>query len=264
MIRGSAVPHRPEGSDYVQSLDRGLSVIRAFSAERPRLTLSEVARATGLTRAAARRFLLTLEHLGYVGSNDREFFLRPRVLDLGYAYLSTTPFWDLAQPHMETLVEQLHESSSISVLDNDEIVYVARVPTKRIMTIALAVGSRLPAYPASMGRVLLAGLPDDEIDAYLDRVPLEPLTSKTICDPDRLRAVLAEVRQQGWAIVDQELEEGVRSIAAPIRDASGTTIAALNVSAHATRTTVERLRDDFLPHLLATTERINTELSNRR
>jgi IclR family transcriptional regulator, pca regulon regulatory protein len=263
-IRGNALSDRPEGSDYVQSLDRGLSVIRAFSAERPRLTLSEVARSTGLTRAAARRFLLTLEHLGYVGSNEREFFLRPRVLDLGYAYLSTTPFWDLAQPHMETLVEELHESSSISVLDNDEIVYVARVPTKRIMTIALAVGSRLPAYPASMGRVLLAGLTDEERDAYLDRVSLEPLTSNTICDPDRLRAVLAEVREQGWAIVDQELEEGVRSIAAPIRDASGTTIAALNVSAHATRTTVEHLRDAFLPRLLATTERINTELGNRR
>lgn len=256
--------HLIDRSDYVQSLDRGLSVIRAFSAEQPRLTLSEVARSTGLTRAAARRFLLTLEHLGYVGSDEREFFLRPRVLDLGYAYLSTTPFWDLAQPHMETLVEALHESSSISVLDSDDIVYVARVPTKRIMTIALAVGSRLPAYPASMGRVLLAGLPPDELDAYLDRVTLKALTPNTITDPQQLRAILDEVRHQGWAIVDQELEEGVRSIATPIHDTTGTTIAALNISCHATRTTVEHLRTQFLPHLLTTAKHINTELSNRR
>lgn len=255
---------RPDGSDYVQSLDRGLSVIRAFSAEHPRLTLSDVARATGLTRAAARRFLLTLQQLGYVGSDEREFFLQPRVLDLGYAYLSTTPFWDLAQPHMETLVEQLHESSSISVLDSDEIVYVARVPTKRIMTIALAVGSRLPAYPASMGRVLLAGLPDDELDAYLARVTLEPLTPNTITDPARLRVVLQQVRERSWAIVDQELEEGVRSIATAIRDTGGNTIAALNISCHATRTTVEHLRSHFLPHLLTTAGRINSELGNRR
>lgn len=255
---------RPSGSDYVQSLDRGLSVIRAFSAEHPRLTLSEVARLTGLTRAAARRFLLTLEHLGYVGCDDREFFLRPRVLDLGYAYLSTTPFWDLAQPHMETLVDRLHESSSISVLDDDEIVYVARVPTKRIMTIALAVGSRLPAYPASMGRVLLAGLPEVEVDAYFRRAVFKQLTPRTVTDPDELRSVLADVHRQGWALVDQELEEGVRSIAAPIRDAGGRTIAALNISAHATRSTVSSLKQDFLPELLAAVDRINTELARRR
>jgi IclR family pca regulon transcriptional regulator len=258
------VADRPNSSDYVQSLDRGLAVVRAFSADHPRLTLSEVARITGLTRAAARRFLLTLQQLGYVGSDDREFYLRPRVLDLGYAYLSTTSFWDLAQPHMEALVDELHESSSISVLDGDEIVYVVRVPTKRIMTIALGVGSRLPAYPTSMGRVLLAGLSDDEIDAYLVRADLKPLTSRTITDVGKLRSKIADVRDQGWAIVDQELEEGVRSVATAIRDTSGATIAALNVSAHAARTSMEQLHQRFVPRLLATAERINLDLGRRR
>src|SRR5829696_3393603 len=139
--------------DHVQSLERGLAVITAFSADRQRMTLSEVAKVTGLTRAAARRFLLTLQRLVYVTADDREFSLAPRTLELGYAYLSSTPFWEHAQPHMESLVDRLHESSSISVLDGDEIVYVSRMPTKRIMTVSLSVGSRLPAYPTSMGRV---------------------------------------------------------------------------------------------------------------
>jgi IclR family pca regulon transcriptional regulator len=252
------------GHDYVQSLDRGLSVIRAFSHDQPRLTLSDVARATGLTRAAARRFLLTLQRLGYVDSDDREFYLTPRVLELGYAYLSTTPFWDLAFRHMELLVERLHESSSISVLDREEIVYVARVPTKRIMTINLAVGTRLPAYATSMGRVLLASLDEKELDAYFQRADLAPLTPRTITDEGGLRRVLSEVREQGWALVDQELEEGVRSIAAPLRGAGGRVVGAMNVSAHAARTTLDRLRREFLPVLLETTRRINTELARRR
>ena len=209
------------GSDFVQSLERGLAVIQAFSATSPRLTLSDVARATGLTRAASRRFLLTLQHLGFVDSDEREFFLTPRILRLGYTYLSSTPFWDLAQAHIEDLVGRVHESSSISVRDRDEIVYVARVPTKRIMTISLAVGSRLPLYPTSMGRVLLAGLPDDEVDAYLARTELRPLSSRTVTDPAALRAIVADVREQGWALVDQELEDGVRSVAAPLLRSRG-------------------------------------------
>ena len=251
------------GSDFVQSLERGLAVIQAFSATRPRLTLSDVARETGLTRAAARRFLLTLQQLGFVDSDDREFFLTPRILQLGYAYLSSTPFWDLAQAHIEELVDRLHESSSISVLDRDEIVYVARVPTKRIMTISLAVGSRLPAFATSMGRVMLADLPDAQIDAYLARAELTPLTSRTVTDPVALRALLLEVREQGWALVDQELEDGVRSIAAALRGADGRALGALNVSAHATRTNLDALRRQFLPALLETTERINADLSRR-
>jgi IclR family pca regulon transcriptional regulator len=254
---------KASGSDFVQSLERGLAVIQAFSATRPRLTLSDVARQTGLTRAAARRFLLTLQQLGFVDSNEREFYLTPRILQLGYAYLSSTPFWDLAQAHIEELVDQLHESSSISVLDRDEIVYVARVPTKRIMTISLAVGSRLPAFATSMGRVMLADLPDAQIDAFLARAELTPLTSRTVTDAVALRALLLEVREQGWALVDQELEDGVRSIAAALRGADGRVLGALNVSAHATRTNLDALRKQFLPALLETTERINADLSRR-
>jgi IclR family pca regulon transcriptional regulator len=227
------------------------------------MTLSEVANASGLTRAAARRFLLTLERLGYVAFDGRLFSLRPRVLELGYAYLSSLPMWDLATPHMRELVEQLHESSSASVLDDDEIVYVARVPTKRIMTINLAIGSRLPAYPTSMGRVLLAGLAQDELDAYFARADIKRLTERTVTDEAVLRRLLDEVREQGWAIVDQELEEGVRSVAAPLVNADGQVIAALNVSGHATRVTLETLRRGFLPRVLETARRINADLRTR-
>ena len=260
-------PDGPDGgvpdSEFVQSLARGLAVITAFSSERPSMTLTEVAQATGLTRAAARRFLLTLHRLGYVHMNDREFSLAPRTLELGYAYLSTTPFWELAAPHMETLVDRLHESCSVSVLDGDEVVYVARVPTKRIMTIALSVGSRLPAYATSMGRVLLAALPPDELEGYLARVELLPLAPRTVTCRETLVELLEEVRQQGWALVDQELEQGVRSVAAPLTDSRGRTIGAINVSAHAARTTLDQLRREFLPALLETAAAISRGIAHR-
>jgi IclR family transcriptional regulator, pca regulon regulatory protein len=257
-------PSNGSNRDFVQSLERGLAVIEAFSAKTPRLTLSEVARATGLTRAASRRFLLTLQQLGFVDSDEREFFLTPRVLRLGYTYLSSTPFWDLAQTHIEDLVDRLHESSSISVLDRDEIVYVARVPTKRIMTISLNVGTRLPAYPTSMGRVLLAGMTDDQLDEYFGRVTIEPLTDRTETDPSVVREAIMRVREQGWALVDQELEDGVRSIAAPLIGSSRRVIGAVNISAHATRSTLDTLRKQFLPVLLETTAKINEDLSRQR
>ncbi len=243
--------------DFIQSLERGLAVIGSFSGERRRQTLSEVAATTGLTRATARRVLLTLTELGYVDQSGRVFSLAPKVLDLGYAYLSSQPMVELAQRPMERLVDEVNESSSMSVLDGTEIVYVARVPTRRIMTISLAVGSRLPAYPTAMGRVLLAGLSDEEVDEHIGRIHLEPLTESTITDPRRLRDAIREVRGQGWALVDQELEVGVRSIAAPISVGSGTVRAAINVSGHATRVSVERLREDFLPLLLATAATIS-------
>src|SRR5262245_14424765 len=205
-------------SHFVQSLERGLAVIRAFDAEHPELTLSDVARATGLTRAAARRFLLTLQDLGYVRTDGRLFALTPRVLELGYAYLSSLSLPEVAEPHLERLAAEVRESSSVSVLDGDDIVYVARVPTSRIMRVAINVGTRFPAYATSMGRVQLAALPGAELDAYLDRVELRPLTANTLIDPAKLRAELDRIRQQGWALVDQELEEGLRSVAAPIRD----------------------------------------------
>jgi IclR family pca regulon transcriptional regulator len=250
----------PRNSDFVQSLDRGLAVIRAFGPDRERLSLSEVARATGLTRAAARRFLLTLVSLGYVRSDGREFSLRPRVLELGYAYLSGLSLPDVATPHMEEMVARLHESSSISVLDGQHVVYVVRVPTKRIMTVAISVGTRFPAYATSMGRVLLAALPPGELDRYLEQAPLEALTDRTVTDPARLRELLAQVAEQGYAIVDQELEEGLRAVAAPIRGAADVGTAAMNVSAHASRVSMAGLREQILPVLLETAAQIEADL----
>jgi IclR family transcriptional regulator, pca regulon regulatory protein len=244
----------------VQSLERGLAVIRAFDAEHRDLTLSEVARVTGLTRAAARRFLLTLVELGYVHAAGGRFSLRPRVLELGFAYLSSLSLPEVAQPHMEELVAEINESSSISVLDDTDIVYVARVPTRRIMSITLAVGTRLPAYATSMGRVLLAALPDAELEERLARIDMRPLTKRTVTDRDELRRILEGVRRQGHAVVDQELEEGLRSGAVPIRDASGQVAAALNVSVHASRTSMQALRTEFLRPALRAAEGIEAEL----
>ena len=250
-------------SDFVQSLDRGLAVIRAFGPDRERLSLSEVARATGLTRAAARRFLLTLVKLGYVRSDGREFSLRPRVLELGYAYLSGLAMPEVAAPHLEELVERLHESSSISVLDGQHIVYVARVPTKRIMTVAISVGTRSPAHLTSMGRVLLSGLSAEEFERYLGEARLEALTARTVTNPDQLREIVREVARQGYAIVDQELEEGLRAIAAPIHSSGGAVIAAINVSAHASRVSPAAMRSDLLPALLETARQIEADLRSQ-
>ena len=261
-ITGQAAKGRP--TEFVQSLDRGLAVIRAFSAERPELTLSEVARATGLSRAAARRFLLTLESLNYVGNNGRQFFLKPRVLDLGYAYLSSFSVSEIAQSHLEELSSRLHESCSASVLDGGDIIYTARAATNRIMTIGLSVGRRLPAYATSMGRVMLSALPPEELDSYFAGHDRPSLTSRTVTSEPELRVILNQVRQRGWALIDQELEDGVRSVAAPVHDASRQVVAAINVSAHASRVTVTNLQRQFLPELLATAESISTDLVARR
>jgi IclR family transcriptional regulator, pca regulon regulatory protein len=250
-------------SDFVQSLDRGLAVIRAFGPDRDRLSLSEVARATGLTRAATRRFLLTLVKLGYVRSDGREFSLRPRVLELGYAYLSGLAMPEIASPHLEELVAKVRESSSISVLDGHHIVYVARVPTKRIMTVAISVGTRFPAYATSMGRVLLAGMSPEDLDRYLAEADLAPITARTVTEPDRLREIVAEVGRQGYAIVDQELEEGLRAIAAPIHGAGGAVTAAINLSAHASRVSPSAMRAELLPALLETAARIEADLKSQ-
>ena len=236
-------------------------MIRALSAPGPGLTLTEVARSSGLTRASARRFLLTLERLGYVRAGGRLFALTPRVLELGYSYLSSLSLPQIAEPHLERLAEQVHESSSVSVLDGDEIVYVARVPTKRIMTVSISVGTRFPAYATSMGRVLLAELDGPGLDAFLERAELPPLTDGTLTTADALRAELGRVRRQGWALVDQELEVGLRSVAAPIRDATRRAVAAVNVSAHASRTTLEHVRRGLLPPLLETASRIERDLA---
>lgn len=246
---------RPQ--EFVQSLERGLSVINSFSRENPKQTLSEVASRTGLTRATSRRVLLTLHELGYVDQNGRAFSLTPKVLDLGYSFLSSFQVVEVAQPSMERLVDAVHESSSMSVLDGAEIVYVARVPTTRIMTIALALGSRLPAYPTSMGRVLLSGLSEDDLREYISRTTFEKLTPNTITDPRRFRSIVSKVRSDGFALVDQELEEGVRSIAAPIRNSRDEVIAAMNLSCHASRVDVDRMLEEFQPRLLEAASEIS-------
>lgn len=222
-----------EKGQYVQSLARGLSVIAAFDAAHPVMTLSDVARRTGLTRATARRFLLTLEALGYVRSDGRQFELTPKVLQLGYSYLSALSLPQLATPHLKRLSDSVQESTSLSVLDGPDIVYVARVATHRIMTVSISVGTRFPAYATSMGRVLLAGLPEPRLHEYLETVRLSPLTAQTTTDTERLLEQLRAVRERGHAVVDQELEAGLRSAAVPVRDAGGATVAAINVSMRA-------------------------------
>src|SRR5690349_11919293 len=238
--RPSLTDNQDQGhdGDFVQSLERGLSVIRAFDAEHPKLTLSEVAASTGLSRAAARRFLRTLVQLGYMRSDGSRFALRPKILELGYAYLSSLTLPEVAMPHLEQLVEQVHESSSVSELDGNEVIYIARVPTKRIMTVTISVGTRFPAYATSMGRVLLAAQSDERLDDYLESASLRGLTGHTITSATALRRELRKIRSQGWALVDQEPEEGLRSIAAPLPTVEAMVIAALPVpSPHSRPTT---------------------------
>ncbi len=251
----------PRNGEFVQSLDRGLAVIRAFDADHPELTLSDVARQTGLTRAAARRFLRTLVEIGYMRIEGGKFALRPKILELGYAYLSSLSLPELALPHMEQLVERVHESSSMCVLDGDEIVYVARVPTKRIMAVVIAVGTRFPAYATSMGRVLLAGHSDDWLDGWLSSAKLQRLTPHTTTDSKELRAELVRIRERGWALVDQELEEGLRSVAVPIRDASDRVVAAVNVAVNASRRSLDEVAAEVVPLLLDTARQIEADLT---
>jgi IclR family transcriptional regulator, pca regulon regulatory protein len=249
--------------EFVQSLERGLSVIRVFNANAPELTLSDAARLAGLTRATTRRVLHTLEALGYVSSNGRLFALTPKVLDLGYAYLASLQVGDLALPFMEALSEEVHESVSAAVLDGTDIVYVARVPTRKIMRLSLGIGSRLPAVATSMGRVLLADLEPARLAQVLPTLRLDARTERTVTDRDQLRDTLASVRSQGWALVDQELEEGVRSIAAPLRDRSGRAVAALNIGTQAALVSLKELRTELLPQLLACAEEISQQLAKR-
>ena len=248
---------------YVQSFARGLSVIRAFDASHPAQTLTEIAQASGLTRAGARRILLTLVGLGYVQNDGRLFRLTPKILDLGFAYLTSMPFWNLAEPVMESLSQSVHESCSISVLDGTEIVYVLRVPARKIMTINLSIGSRLPAYCSSMGRVLLSGLDAAELDRVLRASDLQPRTRRTVTDIDTLKTLIAEIRTRGWAQNDQELEEGLVSLAAPIRNRTGQVIAALNISGQANRTSAQEMVDQFLPPLLEAADKISAMVGLR-
>ncbi|KVD74520.1 IclR family transcriptional regulator [Burkholderia sp. ABCPW 14] len=251
------------GDSYVQSFARGLAVIRAFDAEHPEQTLTEVAAATGLTRAGARRILLTLQTLGYVEADGRLFRLTPKILDLGFAYLTSMPFWNLAEPVMEQLSARIHESCSAAVLDRTEIVYVLRVPTHKIMTINLSIGSRLPAYCTSMGRVLLASLDDAALDDTLAQSTLRAYTPRTLTDPAALKDAIAQVRGQGWAIVDQELEAGLISLSAPIRNRRGHVIAAMNISGNAQRHSTKQMVKTFLDPLLEAAQTVSQLVARR-
>jgi IclR family pca regulon transcriptional regulator len=247
----------------VQSLARGIAVLRSFCAEAHRQTVADVARATGLTRATARRLLLTLVDLDYARTDGKYFELTPRVLDIGYSYLASLNLDEIVQPYLETLSERLGESTSVSVLDDTDIVYIARVPTKRIMTVAIGLGSRFPAYQTSMGRVLLAELPDERIADVFARSRRDMTTERTVSDVDTLLDRIAVVRRQGWSLVDQELELGVRSIAAPIRNAAGSAVAAVNVSTQVARTGLPELLDDFVPAVRTIAEQISAALALR-
>lgn len=260
-------------NDTVHSLVRGLAVIRAFDADHSELTLSEVARRAEITRAAAGRFLRTLEQLGYVrpspgagsGVGTRaavgtRYALTPRVLELGFSYLSALSIPEIVQPHLERLSREVDESVSAAVLDGSDIVYVARVPTRRIMSVRITIGTRFPAFATSMGRVLLAGMPDAALDGVLAASALPALTERTVTDPEVLRRELERVRAQGWALVDGELEPGLRSVAVPLRDRRGDIVAAVNVSTSATRDSVEHVVEGYLPPLRRTAAAIDAEL----
>jgi IclR family pca regulon transcriptional regulator len=249
----------PDGSSYVQSLARGLAVIRAFGAERPRLSLSDVARATDLTRASARRFLLTLESEGYVRARDGLFELTPRVLELGFSYLSAQSLPEVAQPHLEALSHAVGESSSASILDGWDIVYIARVPTRRIMSVGITIGTRFPAYVTSMGRVLLASLSAGERETFFEGFRGEAFTARTVVDPAALRAELDRVAAQGWSLVDGELETGLRALAVPVTRGPAT-VAAINVSMPATDEDAGIQASRLLPDLLTAASAISADL----
>lgn len=248
----------------VQSFERGLAVIRSFGADTPRQTLSDVARGTGLTRATARRLLHTLENVGYVRRDGSLFELTPRVLELGYAFLSSHTLADLSRPHLEKLSAEVRESTSVAVLDGTSMVYVARVQANRVMTVAIGLGTRFEAYRTSLGRALLAWLDPAEVTAIWEASDRSHGTDATVKTLEELNERLAAVRQLGYALVDQELEVGVRSVAAPILDVDGRPMAAVNVSTHTSRTTKAQVRSAVVPPLLRTADAISDAVTANR
>lgn len=244
--------------NFMTSLARGLAVIQAFSDRKRHLTVSQLSTKTGFSRAAVRRCLYTLSKLGFAGSEDgRHFFLRPRILALGHSYISSMPLAAAAQPVLEHVSRILHESCSIATLDGLDIVYVARANVTRIMAIDLGVGSRLPAFCTSMGRVLLANLPPEEMESFLRHVEFTRYTERTVVTEDKLRQVLKQVLRLGYALVDQELEVGLRSMAVPIKSPHGRVVGALNVGTHAQRVSIQAMQATFLPHLRAAAEELS-------
>jgi IclR family pca regulon transcriptional regulator len=241
---------RDSSPDFIESLARGLDVIRAFQPRQPVMSLSAVAAATGLARPTARRIVLTLEQMGYVRAVAGGFELTPRLLELGMSYVLSRNLWEVARPHMERLVARTHESSSIAQLDGSDIVYVARVAVPKIVALAVTVGTRFPAMQTSLGKVLLAALPPEEAERVLAEPSRSGITPRAVPGTEERAAVLREVRARGWALTDEELAAGIRSVAAPLRDGEGRVIASLNVNTHAAETPVEVLTGEYLPLLL--------------
>ncbi|ALG86118.1 IclR family transcriptional regulator domain-containing protein [Gordonia phthalatica] len=249
-----------DSADVVTSLARGIAVLRSLSVTDGPLTLAEVATRCNTTRATARRLLLTLEHLGYVASDGPTFWLRPRVMELGDAYLAGLGLPDLAHAHLERLADRVHDTTSLTVLDDDDIVYVDRVKASRVMTVNITVGTRFPAYIMSSGRVLLADLPVPELSRRVDAFPDEDLREHHSTRAE-IQSAIDHARTDGFAITDKELDPALRSIAAPVRDSSGRAVAAVNVATSATRTSVDQLRMEILPELLTTTAAISAALA---
>ncbi|MGY1915381.1 IclR family transcriptional regulator domain-containing protein [Blastococcus sp. SYSU DS0973] len=250
---------RGTGPDFVEALARGLDVLACFDRDSPTMSLTEVAAAAGLARPTARRLLLTLEELGFVRSRDGTFSLTPKVLTLGMAYVGALGLWDIARPHLEDLVARTGESSSMAQLDGSDIVYVARVSVPKLIALRVDIGTRFPATQTSQGKVLLAALSPDELAdtlAQRSRAGLPPMIGRS---PEQLRAELTEVRARGWALADEELAPGVRSVAVPVRDGAGVVRAAMNVTVHAAETSTDRLLRDHLPLLLRTAGDVSAE-----
>ncbi|MET8977141.1 IclR family transcriptional regulator C-terminal domain-containing protein [Streptomyces sp. NPDC004539] len=255
------MPRTGTGPDFIEALARGLEVITAFAPLRPVMSLSEVATATGLARPTARRILLTLEELGYVRADDRGYALTPRVLDLGMAYVGSLGLWDVARPHMERLVDRTRESCSIAQLDGGDIVYVARVAVPKIVTLSVQIGTRFPALQTSLGKVLLAALSPAALEGALAEPTRSGLTPLWRPAAEERDAVLREVRAQGWALADEDLALGIRSVAVPLRDGEGRVVAAVNVNAHAAETSLAELRERHLPLLLQTAGDISADFA---
>lgn len=253
--------HPISPSDYVQSLDKGLAVIKAFNSERRTMTLTEVATATGLSKPSARRFLLTLHALGYVSQTENRFRLSPRVLDLGGSYLTSGELPGIVNPYLADLNAELREACSVGVFDGDNVVYIARASAqKRIMTFNVQVGTRIDPVITALGRVLLAHLPETDLRAYLERRK-QLGTLPQIAENDGLREELLHIRERGWCLMDQEIEVGVRTIAAPLNNVEGVVIAGINVAVHTERVSLEQLEHEVLPKLLATRDLVNDALA---
>jgi IclR family pca regulon transcriptional regulator len=252
---------RGAGPDFIEALARGLDVLRSFRPGTPAMTLSEIAGRTNLARPTVRRILITLESLGYVRAADRGYALTPRVLELGMAYVNALSMWEIARPHMERLVAQTNESTSMAQLDGSDIVYVARVAVPKIVTLAVTIGTRFPAPATSMGKILLAALPPAAVAGVLTEPSRSGIAARWQPSPADLEAALREVRAKGWALADQDLAPGIRSVAAGVRDGDGQVIAAVNVTVHAAETSVETLVEDHLPKLLRTAAEISHDWS---